>query len=67
MWATRVASAVQRGFGYLLIVAGIFLIFFAGVLTGAWLAFIGWFLVLAATAEGDAGIPSRTEASKPAP
>ena len=37
----EVASAVGRGFGYLLIAAGIFLIFFAGLLTGAWLAFIG--------------------------
>lgn len=49
--ATRNAAAVGRGFGYLLIAAGVFLLFggrqpFAGV----WLALIGWFLSNAAEA-----------------
>lgn len=61
------ASTVGRGFGYFFIASGIFLVFFEGVITGAWLAFIGWFLVLAATAEGAAGISSRTEATGRAP
>lgn len=49
--ATRNAAAVGRGFGYLLIAAGVFVLFggrqpFAGV----WLALIGWFLSNAAEA-----------------
>ncbi|MGH3001371.1 MAG: site-2 protease family protein [Gaiellaceae bacterium] len=50
-WATSVAASIGRGFGYLLIAAGIFLFIFQGVFSGAWLAFIGWFLLGAATAE----------------
>jgi Zn-dependent protease len=49
--ATRVASNVGRGFGYLMIAAGVFLFIFEGTFSGAWLAFIGWFLLTAATAE----------------
>jgi Zn-dependent protease/CBS domain-containing protein len=50
-WATRIASNVGRGFGYLMIAAGVFLFIFEGAFSGAWLAFIGWFLLTAATAE----------------
>jgi Zn-dependent protease len=50
-WATRVAAGVGRGFGYLLIAAGVSLFIFEGSFSGAWLAFIGWFLLQAATAE----------------
>jgi Zn-dependent protease/CBS domain-containing protein len=50
-WATRVASAVGRGFGYLLIAGGAALFIFQGTFSGAWLAFIGWFLLQAASAE----------------
>jgi Zn-dependent protease/CBS domain-containing protein len=50
-WATRIASAVGRGFGYLLIAGGLALLIFQGTFSGAWLAFIGWFLLQAATAE----------------
>jgi Zn-dependent protease/CBS domain-containing protein len=50
-WATRVASAVGRGFGYLFIAGGIALFIFQGTFSGAWLAFIGWFLLQAASAE----------------
>jgi Zn-dependent protease/predicted transcriptional regulator len=50
-WATNVAASIGRGFGYLLIAAGVFLFIFQGAFGGAWLAFIGWFLLGAAGAE----------------
>jgi Zn-dependent protease/predicted transcriptional regulator len=50
-WATRVGANVGRGFGYLLIAAGIAMFIFEGSFSGAWLAFLGWFLLNAATAE----------------
>jgi Zn-dependent protease/predicted transcriptional regulator len=50
-WATRVAAAVGRGFGYLFIAGGIALLIFQGAFSGAWLAFVGWFLLQAAAAE----------------
>jgi len=50
-WATRIAAETGRGFGYLMIAAGLFLFIFQGAFSGAWLAFIGWFLLSAATAE----------------
>jgi Zn-dependent protease len=50
-WATRVAAGLGRAFGYLLIAAGIAMFIFQGSFGGAWLAFIGWFLLGAATAE----------------
>ena len=50
-WATRAASAVGRAFGYLFIALGIAMFVFQGSFSGAWLAFIGWFLLQAATAE----------------
>jgi Zn-dependent protease len=49
--ATRIAANVGRGFGYLFIAAGLFAFFVTGAFGGAWLAFIGWFLLGAATAE----------------
>jgi Zn-dependent protease len=49
--ATRQASAVGRAFGYLFIAGGIALFIFQGSFTGAWLAFMGWFLLQAATGE----------------
>lgn len=49
--STRVAAGVGRGFGYLLIVVGVFMFIFQGTFSGAWLAFLGWFLLQAATAE----------------
>jgi Zn-dependent protease/CBS domain-containing protein len=51
VWATRVAANVGRGFGYLLIAAGIAMFIFQSSFSGAWLAFLGWFLLNAATAE----------------
>jgi Zn-dependent protease/predicted transcriptional regulator len=50
-WATAVAAGIGRGFGFLLIWAGIFMFIVEGSFSGAWLAFIGWFLLQAATAE----------------
>ena len=50
-WATRVAASIGRGFAYLFIAAGVFMFIFQGAFSGAWLAFIGWFLLQAATAE----------------
>jgi Zn-dependent protease len=51
VWATRVAANVGRGFGYLLIAVGIAMFIFESSFSGAWLAFLGWFLLSAATAE----------------
>jgi Zn-dependent protease/predicted transcriptional regulator len=50
-WATRVASEIGQGFGYLFIALGIAMFVFQGSFSGAWLAFIGWFLLQGARAE----------------
>ena len=50
-WATWVAAGVGRGFGFLFIGLGLFMLIVEGAFSGAWLAFIGWFLLQAATAE----------------
>jgi Zn-dependent protease/CBS domain-containing protein len=50
-WGTRVAADIGRGFGYLFIALGVAMFIFEGSFSGAWLAFIGWFLLQAATAE----------------
>ena len=50
-WATRIAADVGRGFAYLFIGLGIAMFIFEGSFSGAWLAFIGLFLLQAATAE----------------
>jgi len=50
-WATWVAAGVGRGFGFLFIGLGILMLIVEGAFSGAWLAFIGWFLLQAATAE----------------
>ena len=47
--ATRIAAAVGRGFGYLLVAIGVLVAFQGGALfSGIWLALIGWFLSSAA-------------------
>lgn len=48
--ATRVASAVGTGIGYLFIFAGVYMAFSGALINGLWLAFIGWFLSSAAQA-----------------
>jgi Zn-dependent protease len=50
-WATRIASEVGQGFAYLFIALGIAMFIFEGSFSGAWLAFIGWFLLQGARAE----------------
>jgi CBS domain-containing protein len=51
VWATRLAANIGRGFGYVLIAAGIAMFIFESSFSGAWLAFLGWFLLNAATSE----------------
>lgn len=50
-WATSIAAGIGRGFGYLFIGIGIAMFILQGSFSGAWLAFIGWFLLGAASAE----------------
>jgi Zn-dependent protease len=50
-WATRIAATIGRGMGYLFIAGGVALLIFLNAFSGAWLAFIGWFLLQAAGAE----------------
>jgi Zn-dependent protease/CBS domain-containing protein len=50
-WATTVAASIGRGFGYLLIGLGIASFIVGGGVSGVWLAFMGWFLLGAASAE----------------
>jgi Zn-dependent protease/CBS domain-containing protein len=50
-WATRVASEIGQGFGYLFIALGLVMFIFQGSFSGAWLAFVGWFLLQGAKAE----------------
>jgi Zn-dependent protease len=50
-WATRVAATVGRGFGYLFIAGGLLMFFTTSAASGLWLAFIGWFLLGAASGE----------------
>jgi Zn-dependent protease len=49
--ATRTASRVARGFGYLLIAGGLAEVVLLGSFGGVWLAFLGWFLLQAAAGE----------------
>jgi Zn-dependent protease/predicted transcriptional regulator len=49
--ATRIAAGIGRGFGYLFIAGGVALFFWADATSGLWLAFIGWFLLGAASGE----------------
>jgi Zn-dependent protease/CBS domain-containing protein len=51
VWATRIASEIGQGFGYLLIALGLVMFIFQGSFSGAWLAFVGWFLLQGAKAE----------------
>ncbi len=51
-WATRIAAGVARAFAFLFIAGGIALFVFGDdSIGGVWLAFIGWFLLGAASAE----------------
>jgi len=50
-WATVVAADIGRAFGFLMIACGLLLFIVQGAFSGAWLAFLGWFLLGAAGAE----------------
>ena len=50
-WATRIAAACGRGFGYLMIVGGGFAFIAYRSFSGIWLALIGWYLLGAAGSE----------------
>jgi Zn-dependent protease len=50
-WATRIGAGVGRAFGFAFIGLGILLFITASAFSGAWLAFIGWFLLVAASSE----------------
>ena len=54
--ATRIAASIGRGFGYLFIAGGVALFFWADAVGGLWLAFIGWFLLGAASAEAQQAV-----------
>lgn len=55
-WATRVAAAIGRAFGALMIAGGLAIGFFSGDATnGLWFAILGWFLFGAASAEAQYG------------
>ena len=58
--ATRTAASVARLCAYLLIAAGVALFVFQGAFSGAWLAFIGWFLLQAAGAEARDAVARQT-------
>ena len=47
-WATRIAAEAGRASGLLLIGAGVVFFLLGGTLGGAWIAFLGWFVLSAA-------------------
>lgn len=49
--ATAIAAGISRGFAFLMIGGGVFLFMAEGAFSGAWLAFLGWFLLAAANSE----------------
>jgi Zn-dependent protease/predicted transcriptional regulator len=51
LWATRIAAEAGRVTGLLLIAAGFVLFLLGGMFGGAWLAFLGWFVLSAAGGE----------------
>ena len=54
--ATRLAAGAGRFFGFLLIGLGLLLFIGQGAWSGAWFAFLGWFLLQAAAAEARYGL-----------
>lgn len=50
--ASRTATGIGRGFGYLLIAGGVAFFVAGEASSGVWIAFLGWFLLAAAGAEG---------------
>jgi Zn-dependent protease len=52
VWATRIAAEVGQAIGGGMIALGSLLVFLTTAWNGLWLAFLGWFLLSAARAEG---------------
>ncbi len=50
-WSTRIAAEAGRATGFLLIAAGFVLFLLGGMFGGAWIAFLGWFVLNAASGE----------------
>ncbi|MFI2436711.1 site-2 protease family protein [Streptomyces sp. NPDC018693] len=50
--ATAVATGAGRAFGWLLVAAGVYLVFAGAAVDGLWIMLIGWFMIAMATAEG---------------
>jgi Zn-dependent protease len=50
-WATEVAANIGRGIALLMIVGGLVMFIVSDAFGGVWLAFVGWFLLGAASAE----------------
>jgi Zn-dependent protease/CBS domain-containing protein len=50
--ATRSSTRIGRGFGYALVAAGVAFVVTGNAFSGVWLAFLGWFILSAAGAEG---------------
>ena len=50
-WATRIAAEAGRATGFLLMAAGFVLFLLGGMFGGAWIAFLGWFVLSAAGSE----------------
>jgi Zn-dependent protease len=55
-WATHLAASIGRAFGYLFIAAGIGFVIWQSSFSGVWVAFLGWFLLQAASAEDRFGL-----------
>jgi len=53
--ATRTATTIGKGFGYALIAGGVAFFVLGDTTGGIWMAFLGWFLLAAAGAEGRYG------------
>jgi Zn-dependent protease len=49
--ATQLAAGISRAIAGLMIAGGLFLLIFESSFSGAWLAFVGWFLLQAAAGE----------------
>lgn len=63
--ATIWASQTGRGFGWLLVAFGLALLLFSGYVQGLWLTIIGWFLIAAASIEGQQAVVRQRLAGVP--
>lgn len=63
--AAVLASQAGRGFGWLLVTAGLVLLLLRGYVQGLWLTIIGWFLITAASVEGQQAVVRQRLAGVP--